>query len=67
MAQELARHGYQISPGTLYPLLHRLEQDGLLTSESKVVAGKAAQKLCGNGQGAASAGGCAAEAGRADW
>lgn len=41
MAQELARHGYQISPGTLYPLLHRLEQDGLLTSESEVVAGKA--------------------------
>lgn len=41
MSQELARHGYQISPGTLYPLLHRLEQDGLLTSESEVVAGKA--------------------------
>ena len=41
MAQELARHGYQISPGTLYPLLHRLEQDGLLTSESEAVAGKA--------------------------
>lgn len=40
MAQELARHGYQLSPGTLYPLLHRLEQDGLLTSESEVVAGK---------------------------
>jgi DNA-binding PadR family transcriptional regulator len=41
MAQELARHGYQISPGTLYPLLHRLAQDGLLASESEVVAGKA--------------------------
>lgn len=41
MAQELARHGYKISPGTLYPLLHRLEHDGLLTSESEVVAGKA--------------------------
>ena len=22
MAEELARHGYRISPGTLYPLLH---------------------------------------------
>lgn len=41
MAQELARHGYQVGPGTLYPLLHRLEQDGLLVSESEVVAGKA--------------------------
>lgn len=40
MAQELARHGYQIGPGTLYPLLHRLEQDGLLISESEVVSGK---------------------------
>jgi PadR family transcriptional regulator PadR len=40
MAEELARHGYRLSPGTLYPLLHRLEQDGLLVSESEVVAGK---------------------------
>jgi len=40
MALELARHGYQLSPGTLYPLLHRLEEDGLLVSESEVVGGK---------------------------
>ncbi len=40
MADELARHGYQLSPGTLYPLLHRLEQDGLLVSESETVDGK---------------------------
>ena len=32
MAEELARHGYQISPGTLYPLLHGLEQKGYLKS-----------------------------------
>lgn len=25
MTEELARHGYQITPGTLYPTLHRLE------------------------------------------
>lgn len=30
MAEELARHGYQISPGTLYPLLHGLEKKGYL-------------------------------------
>ena len=30
MAEELARHGYRISPGTLYPLLHGLERKGYL-------------------------------------
>jgi DNA-binding PadR family transcriptional regulator len=40
MAQELASHGYQISPGTLYPTLHRLEADGLLVSEQRVVDGR---------------------------
>jgi PadR family transcriptional regulator, regulatory protein PadR len=33
MAQELSRHGYTISPGTLYPLLHSLEKKGYLHSE----------------------------------
>jgi len=28
MLIELRRHGYNISPGTLYPLLHRMEQVG---------------------------------------
>jgi PadR family transcriptional regulator, regulatory protein PadR len=32
MAEELARHGYRISPGTLYPLLHGLERKGYLRS-----------------------------------
>jgi DNA-binding PadR family transcriptional regulator len=41
MTEELARHGYEISPGTLYPTLHRLEADGLLTSEQRVVDGRA--------------------------
>jgi DNA-binding PadR family transcriptional regulator len=40
MARELARHGYEISPGTLYPTLHRLEADGLLSSERRVVDGR---------------------------
>jgi DNA-binding PadR family transcriptional regulator len=38
MAKELEGHGYAISPGTLYPTLHRLEEEGLLTSR-KVVEG----------------------------
>jgi DNA-binding PadR family transcriptional regulator len=40
MTEELARHGYRISPGTLYPTLHRLESDGLLTSRQLVVDGR---------------------------
>jgi DNA-binding PadR family transcriptional regulator len=30
--EELARHGYNLSPGTLYPLLHGLERKGYLRS-----------------------------------
>jgi len=41
MAAELARHGYRISPGTLYPTLHRMEAEGLLTSRRRVVDGHA--------------------------
>ncbi len=40
MIQELASHGYQLSPGTLYPVLHGLERDGFLCSEKRIVRGK---------------------------
>lgn len=40
MSEELAHHGYKISPGTLYPTLHRLELEGLLESESVVSEGR---------------------------
>lgn len=30
MIDELRRHGYSIGPGTLYPMLHRLEERGYL-------------------------------------
>lgn len=33
MIAELARHGYTLSPGTLYPMLHGLERKGYLASE----------------------------------
>ena len=35
MAEELARHGYRISLGTLYPLLHGLEKKGYLRSSDQ--------------------------------
>jgi len=41
IAEELARHGYNVSPGTLYPVLHRLENEGYLESSSRVVNGRA--------------------------
>jgi len=40
MADELAEHGYRISPGTLYPTLHKMEGEGLLISRQVVVEGR---------------------------
>ena len=40
IAEELARHGYSVSPGTLYPVLHRLEKEGYMESSPKVVNGR---------------------------
>jgi DNA-binding PadR family transcriptional regulator len=40
MSEELAHHGHEISPGTLYPTLHRMEQHGLLRSRREVVNGR---------------------------
>jgi DNA-binding PadR family transcriptional regulator len=40
MIDELQRHGYSMSAGTLYPILHSMEKAGCLTSENRVVRGK---------------------------
>ena len=40
LMEELERHGYKVGPGTLYPMLHALEEKGLLVSETEVVGGK---------------------------
>ena len=40
LIRELARHGYQLSPGTLYPVLHGLAREGYLQCEVRVVQGK---------------------------
>jgi PadR family transcriptional regulator PadR len=42
--EELARHGYKLSPGTLYPLLHGLERKGYLRS-SKERSGKSSRRM----------------------
>ena len=41
LIEELGRHGYRLSPGTLYPILHGLLEEHLLTCETRVVEGKA--------------------------
>lgn len=38
--EELARHGYELSPGTLYPLLQSMEKSGLLSRSNQLVGGK---------------------------
>lgn len=40
MIEELRRHGYSMGPGTLYPILHKLENAGCLRSKEQVVNGK---------------------------
>jgi DNA-binding PadR family transcriptional regulator len=39
--EELARHGYRLSPGTVYPMLHAMEEAGYLRSRPRVIVGKA--------------------------
>ena len=35
MIDELAHHGHRLSPGTLYPMLHKMERDGYLVSRQE--------------------------------
>ncbi len=44
MIEELQRHGYKLSAGTLYPMLHRLEGAGLLRS-TKIQHGKRGRRV----------------------
>jgi PadR family transcriptional regulator, regulatory protein PadR len=42
--EELARHGYRLSPGTLYPMLHAMEKRGYLRSREKK-SGRSVRRL----------------------
>lgn len=44
MIEELARHGYRLSPGTLYPLLDGMEKRGYLVSRRER-AGRSVRRL----------------------
>jgi DNA-binding PadR family transcriptional regulator len=51
MSEELAHHGHRISPGTLYPTLHRMEAEGLLRSRRAVVDGRTRRTYRATAQG----------------
>lgn len=38
--EELGHHGYKLSAGTLYPILHGLEKSGYLRSQNELVKGR---------------------------
>jgi PadR family transcriptional regulator, regulatory protein PadR len=40
LAKRLRRLGYEISPGSLYPLLHSLERERLVRHRSRLVGGR---------------------------
>jgi PadR family transcriptional regulator PadR len=40
MIDELGRHGYRLSTGTLYPILHGMERDGYLRSRQTMDGGR---------------------------
>lgn len=40
LIEKLKGHGYELSPGTLYPLLHQMEATDLLCKEEKVHEGR---------------------------
>ena len=44
MIDELGHHGYRLSPGTLYPMLHAMERKGYLVSRTER-QGRTARKL----------------------
>ena len=44
MLKELRHHGYEVSPGTLYPILHRMERLGWLRSETDESRGLKAKR-----------------------
>ena len=44
LIEELGRHGYKISAGTLYPMLHRMEEKGYLKS-TEISEGKSRRRV----------------------
>lgn len=52
MIRELRRHGYELSPGTLYPMLREMEVQGYLRREDQVINGKVRKYYTATAEGA---------------
>ena len=65
MMEELARHGYDVGAGTLYPMLHQLEEAGYLSRAHRSRGRQAAEVLPGHARGGQGPGGGQGEAARA--
>ena len=52
MIDELGRHGYRLSAGTLYPILHGMERHGYLISKSILNNGRSRRvyRITGSGR-----------------
>jgi len=53
MIEELRWHGYALSPGTLYPILHGMEERGYLTSTEERVGSSVRRIYCATPAGVA--------------
>jgi PadR family transcriptional regulator, regulatory protein PadR len=60
LMEELGEHGYDVGPGTIYPVLHQMQKAGLIAPKAEVVGGKrrnnfrttaAGRKLLGEARG----------------
>jgi DNA-binding PadR family transcriptional regulator len=40
LIDELKTHGYKISPGTLYPILHEMKKDHMIQDKKEIIKGK---------------------------
>ena len=51
LIEELRSHGYRLSPGTVYPILHSLTEAGYLARKDQVVGGKTRKYYSATGRG----------------
>lgn len=51
LMEELGEHGYDVGPGTIYPVLHQMQKAGLLIAKAEVVHGKRRNNLRATGAG----------------
>jgi PadR family transcriptional regulator len=51
LIEELRSHGYRLSPGTVYPILHSLTEAGYLARKDQVIGGKTRKYYSATGRG----------------